>query len=112
MTRNALHIPLCLCLGLLMALAGVQGALACPDQPAAAVVACGHDAVIWLDAAGKPVKAACRHCPACTGAALQTSPAAPTWAPRRAEPLGFAARIPLLPARATEPVARGPPIAG
>lgn len=77
MTRRPLPLFLCLCLSLLLGLAGMRPVF-CPGAPVSAVAACGHDGVIWLDAQGAPVKP-CAHCDQALGpqVALLTPPPAP-----------------------------------
>ena len=80
MNRNPPRMILCLCLSLLMALAGVQGAFACNSPaPVMALVICGHDGAetIWLDAEGQPVPKSLAHCPDCLGTAAVTLADAP-----------------------------------
>ena len=82
MTRKPFPSILCLCLSLLLGLLGVQSVGICPGEGAMAVVLCGQDEVVWLDAQGQPAKS-CSHCPDCIAApALAFStPAFPDWQP-------------------------------
>lgn len=104
MTRT-LAQSLCLCLSLLLGLMGVQTARACPGEAVIAVVACGHEGVIWLDAEGNPAKP-CTHCSDCLGASVLTlsTPRAPVWHPGGAERLSF--DLPTLSRPAPQPGAR------
>lgn len=109
MTRTCLPKILCLCVSLMLALFGVQTAGACPGEAVVAVVACGHDGVIWLDASGQPAKP-CAHCPDCIATPLTLStPPAPGWHPRGAEPLRHAVAHLSLPAPQPLASARAPP---
>ncbi|MBL4928978.1 hypothetical protein [Fuscibacter oryzae] len=107
---------LCLCLSLLMAVAGVQGALACGGRvPVTALVICGHAGAetIWLDAQGQPVPKAKGHCPDCLGtpaATLADPQVVPAFIARDATALS-ATPAPAFHLSAKSPsfLARGPP---
>ena len=116
MNRTPPRMILCLCLSLLMALAGVQGALACNGRmPVMALVICGHAGAetIWLDAEGRPVPKAVAHCPDCLGTpavTLSDPPALPALAATGFAWLSPAAVPPLPLSDPSQPFqARGPP---
>lgn len=120
MNQTLPRMILCLCLSLLMAVAGVQGALACGGRvPMIALVICGHNGAetIWLDAQGQPVDQrgpkAMVHCPDCLGTpavTLADATAIPELAPPRAVRLfATSPQMPRLAAIFPSFLARGPP---